>query len=310
MQNQFVTRDVIPNIRSYFKELQQNICEALAAEDNHGAFVDDEWTRAEGGGGSTRVLKKGAVFEQAGVNFSHVFGESLPLAATAHRRDLQNSTFQALGVSIVIHPINPYVPTTHANVRFIMTENENHTTSWWFGGGFNLTPYYPFDEDCHHWHQTAAKACAPFGSEVYPKYKKWCDEYFYLKHRDEQRGIGGLFFDDLNDLNNWPFDTCFAFIKSIGNHFMEAYRPIVARRKALAFGSKEREFQRYRRGRYVEFNLLYDRGTLFGLQSNGRVESILMSLPPDLRFEYNWQGAPGSPEADLISKYLKRREWL
>lgn len=302
-----ISPSAIQTLRSYFLSLQDNLCQALSAEDGQGEFLSDHWERNEGGGGTTRILKMGAVFEQAGVNFSHVFGASLPAAATEKRPQFAESTFEALGVSVVIHPLNPYVPTAHANVRFILTQKPNQPAYWWFGGGFDLTPYYPFDEDCRHWHEVAAKACEPFGREIYLKYKKWCDDYFFLKHRNEQRGVGGLFFDDLN---HWSFEKCFDFAKSVGNHFIKGYRPIVALRKNLPFGEKERNFQLYRRGRYVEFNLLYDRGTLFGLQSNGRTESILMSLPPEVRFAYNWQALPDSPEATLVSKYLKPRDWL
>jgi coproporphyrinogen III oxidase len=253
------------------------------------------------------VLSDGAIFEQAGINFSHVYGASLPSAATARRPELVGRSFQAMGVSLVFHPHSPYIPTTHMNVRLFVAEKEGEAPVWWFGGGFDLTPYYPFEEDVVEWHEAARKACEPFGEDVYPKYKKWCDEYFYLKHRNETRGVGGLFFDDLNE---WGFDKSFAFQQSVGDHFIDAYLPIVERRKHLEYGEREKDFQLYRRGRYVEFNLVYDRGTIFGLQTGGRTESILMSLPPNVRFRYNWQPEPGSEEAKLYEGYLKPREWL
>lgn len=268
--------------------------------------MHDRWQREEGGGGDTRVMKAGAVFEQAGVNFSHVFGASLPSSATVQRPELANAPWRAMGVSLVIHPLNPYVPTTHANVRFFSAQTASGPV-WWFGGGFDLTPYYPFEEDVLHWHRTAHDACAPFGDDVYPRHKEWCDRYFFLKHRNETRGVGGLFFDDLNE---WDFERCFAYLRSVGDHFLPAYLPIVARRKDTPYGERERQFQLYRRGRYVEFNLVYDRGTAFGLQSGGRTESILMSLPPLVRWEYNWQPEPGSPEARLYEEFLRPRDWL
>lgn len=270
-------------------------------------LIEDEWTRDAGGGGRSRVMREGEVFEQAGINFSHVYGPSLPPSASANRPELAERSFQAMGNSLVIHPLNPYVPTTHMNIRFFIAEKDNETPIWWFGGGFDLTPYYGFEEDARHWHATAKKACIDFGDDVYAKYKKWCDEYFYLKHRDEPRGIGGLFFDDLNE---WGFDRCFEFMQSIGNHFLRAYMPIVERRKDTPYGEREREFQLYRRGRYVEFNLVYDRGTLFGLQSGGRTESILMSLPPRVRWQYNWHPGSGTAEAELYEVYLQSREWV
>jgi coproporphyrinogen III oxidase len=290
-----LTDDITP-IRQYLLNLQASLCEQLEIQDGTARFREDHWNRNEGGGGITKILKKGTVIEQAGVNFSHILGTSLPKAATLKRPELKDTSFEALGVSIVIHPQNPYVPTTHANIRFICGRRENSMPYWWFGGGFDLTPYYPFEEDCLHWHETAKKACDPFGAKVYSTYKAWCDDYFYLKHRNEPRGIGGIFFDDLND---WPFETCFEFMRSVGDHFGKGYLPIMSKRKSCPFGEREREFQLYRRGRYVEFNLLYDRGTLFGLQSGGRTESILMSLPPSLRFDYDWKPEPGSPEAKL-----------
>ncbi len=294
-------------VKEYLLRLQNTICDELEAEDGNARFLEDTWAREQGGGGRTRVLSDGALFEQAGVNFSHVFGNQMPVSATAHRPELAGRNFQAMGVSLVIHPRNPYVPTSHANVRFFIAEKEGGDPIWWFGGGFDLTPYYPFEDDVLHWHRVARDACQPFGEEIYPRFKKWCDEYFYLKHRDETRGVGGLFFDDLNE---WGFDRSFAFLRSVGDHYIQAYRPIVARRKDSEYGAREREFQLYRRGRYVEFNLVYDRGTLFGLQTGGRTESILMSLPPLARWRYNWRPEPDSPEATLYEEYLKPRDWL
>lgn len=270
-------------------------------------FIEEQWTREEGGGGRTRVLSKGEVFEQAGVNFSHVSGFHLPPSATQKRPELANRQFEAMGVSLVIHPNNPYVPTSHANVRLFIAKKEGEPTIWWFGGGFDLTPYYPFREDVVFWHETAKAACDPFGEDVYARYKKWCDDYFYLTHRGETRGVGGLFFDDLNE---GGFETCFAFMQSVGNSYINAYLPIVQKRKATPYGEYERDFQLYRRGRYVEFNLVYDRGTLFGLQSGGRTESILMSLPPVVNWRYNWQPQAGTPEAVLYETYLKPQDWL
>jgi coproporphyrinogen III oxidase len=299
--------DDINKVKNYLLALQDSICKALEDEEPEARFIEDLWTRSEGGGGRTRVLTNGQVFEQGGVNFSHVSGFSLPPSATAKRPELANRQFQAMGVSLVIHPRNPYIPTSHANVRFLIAEKENEPTIWWFGGGFDLTPYYPFEEDVIHWHKTAEAACQPFGDDVYLGYKKWCDEYFYLKHRDETRGVGGLFFDDLNE---WGFERCFAFMQSVGNHYIEAYLPIIQKRKATPFGDRERNFQLYRRGRYVEYNLVYDRGTLFGLQSGGRTESILMSMPPIVHWKYNWQPEPNSPEALLYERYLKPQSWL
>jgi coproporphyrinogen III oxidase len=293
-------------VKAYLLGLQDRICAELQQEDGEGQFKEDAWDRPQGGGGRSRVLTEGAVFEQAGVNFSHVFGEQLPTSATAHRPELAGRRWQAMGVSLVIHPRNPYVPTSHANVRFFIAEKPGAEPIWWFGGGFDLTPYYGFEQDAVHWHRTAQEACIPFGKEVYPRFKKWCDDYFFLKHRNEPRGIGGLFFDDLNE---WGFDKCCAFIKSVGDAYMTAYRPIVARRKNSTFGERERDFQLYRRGRYVEFNLVYDRGTLFGLQSGGRTESILMSLPPIVKWRYDWHPEPGTPEAALYADFLVARDW-
>ncbi len=297
----------IDNVKQYLIDLQDAICEALTQEDGGKAFMEDSWQRPEGGGGRSRVLADGTVFESAGINFSHVHGAGLPASATAHRPELAGRSFEAMGVSLVIHPKNPYVPTSHANVRFFLAEKEGAEPVWWFGGGFDLTPYYPFEQDVVHWHATAQKACDAFGSGVYPRFKKWCDEYFYLKHRGEPRGVGGLFFDDLNE---WDFGKSFAFMQSVGDHYLEAYLPIVSRRKAIDYGERERDFQLYRRGRYVEFNLVYDRGTLFGLQTGGRTESILMSMPPLVKWRYNWQPEPGSPEAELYEKYLVPRDWI
>ncbi len=293
-------------VQQYLLDLQSDLCQQLSEEDGVGSFGIDNWVRQEGGGGCTRILTNGAVIERAGVNFSHVFGATLPACITQHRPDLMGCSFQAMGVSVVIHPHNPYVPTSHANVRFFLATDAKNKPIWWFGGGFDLTPYYPFGEDCVHWHQTAANACKPFGVQMYPRFKKWCDQYFYIKHREEARGIGGLFFDDLNE---WPFEQCFSFMRSVGDHFIQAYRPIMAKRKNIHFGDRERSFQLYRRGRYVEFNLVYDKGTLFGLQSDGRTESILMSLPPTVHWEYNWQPDGESEEAKL-AEFLKPRDWL
>lgn len=297
----------IDQVRSYLLKLQSNICDALSQEDGSASFSDEQWQRPEGGDGRTRVLDQGAVFEKAGVNFSHVMGDSLPPSATAARPELAGRTYQAMGVSLVIHPLNPYVPTSHANVRLFVAEKEGEEPVWWFGGGYDLTPYYGNKEDCISWHQTAADACKPFGDDVYPRFKTWCDEYFFLGHRNEPRGIGGLFYDDLTQ---WDFDTCFAFMQSVGDSFVSAYRPIVQRRKDTPYGDRERQFQLYRRGRYVEFNLVHDRGTLFGLQSGGRTEAILMSLPPLVRWEYGYQPEVGSPEHKLTDYYLSSRDWL
>lgn len=297
----------LDRVKTYLLDLQNRICQMLETEDGQGKFEEDIWQRETGGGGQTRVLTDGAVFEQAGVNFSHVFGGTLPPSASEGRPGMAGRSFHALGVSLVIHPKNPYVPTSHANVRFFVAEKEGAEPVWWFGGGFDLTPYYPFEEDAVQWHQTAKTSCDPFGSDVYPRFKQWCDEYFFLPHRNEQRGVGGLFFDDLNE---WGFERSFDFMQSVGDHFIQAYQPIVARRKETPFGDRERQFQLYRRGRYVEFNLVWDRGTSFGLQSGGRTESILMSLPPLVRWEYDYQPEPNSPESELYDKYLVRRDWL
>ncbi|MDH2896405.1 oxygen-dependent coproporphyrinogen oxidase [Rahnella sp. PAMC25617] len=297
----------IQQVKTFLLKLQDHICQQLAAADGKGHFAEDQWVREEGGGGQSRVMTHGAVFEQAGVNFSHVSGATLPASATAHRPELAGRSFQAMGVSLVIHPLSPYIPTSHANVRFFIAEKPGEAPVWWFGGGFDLTPYYGFEEDARHWHLTAQQLCQPFGDDVYPKYKKWCDDYFFIKHRNEARGIGGLFFDDLNSPD---FDTCFSFMQAVGNGFTDAYLPIVEKRKALPWGERERQFQLYRRGRYVEFNLVWDRGTLFGLQTGGRTESILMSMPPLVRWEYGYEPEAGSPEAALYSDFLPVRDWL
>ncbi len=302
-----MTENDITQVKNYLLNLQDSICAALEIEEPTARFVEDAWSRAEGGGGRTRVLADGEVFEQGGVNFSHVSGFSLPPSATAKRPELADRQYEAMGVSLVMHPRNPYVPTSHANVRFFIAKKAGEPTIWWFGGGFDLTPFYPFREDVLHWHRTAREACRPFGADVYGRYKTWCDEYFFLKHRGETRGVGGLFFDDLNEPD---FATAFAFMQSVGNHYIPAYLPIVQKRKTAAFGERECNFQLYRRGRYVEFNLVYDRGTLFGLQSGGRTESILMSMPPAAHWRYNWQPEPGSPEAELYDTYLKPQNWL
>lgn len=293
-------------VKTFLLQLQDSICQALAQQESDDEFEQDQWQREQGGGGRSRVLRNGSVFEQAGVNFSHVYGDEMPASATAHRLQLAGRRFEAMGVSLVIHPNNPYVPTSHANVRFFIAEKDGEAPVWWFGGGFDLTPFYPFDDDCQHWHDTAKAICAPFGDDVYPQHKAWCDKYFFLPHRDETRGIGGLFFDDLNQ---WGFEKCFAYTQAVGNGFIDAYVPIVARRHPLPYSEREREFQLYRRGRYVEFNLVYDRGTLFGLQSGGRTESILMSMPPLARWEYCYQPDPDSAEARLSRDYLHPREW-
>jgi len=294
-------------VKNYLLALQDRLTEALQREDGGSGFDEEAWQRPGGGGGRTRVIQGGDLFEQGGINFSHIFGADLPASATVRRPELANRAFQAMGVSLVMHPRNPYVPTSHLNVRFFMAEKPGAEPVWWFGGGFDLTPYYGFEEDARHWHQVARAACLPFGAEVHPRMKRQCDEYFYLKHRKEPRGIGGLFFDDLDE---WGFTRSFAFLRSIGDHYLPAYVPILQRRKGMTWGERERDFQKYRRGRYVEFNLVYDRGTLFGLQSGGRTESILMSLPPEVSWRYGWQPEPGSPEAALYERFLVARDWL
>ena len=305
-------RPDVAAVLAYLRELQDRLTQALEIADGAATFRDDAWERpatggALAGGGRTRVLREGAVFEQAGINLSHVAGTRLPPSATAQRPELAGCGFEAMGVSLVIHPRNPHIPTSHANIRFFNAVRDDAEPVWWFGGGFDLTPCYGFEEDCVHWHRTARAACEPFGADVYPRFKRWCDQYFFLKHRNEPRGIGGLFFDDLNE---WGFERCFAFLRSVGDHYLPAYLPIVERRRELPYGEREREFQLYRRGRYVEFNLVYDRGTLFGLQSGGRTESILMSLPPRVRWEYDWRPEPGTPEARLSEFFLRPRDWL
>jgi coproporphyrinogen III oxidase len=299
--------DDIARVKEYLVDLQNRICAALEKEEPKARFIEDKWQRKDGGGGKTRVLSNGEVFEQGGVNFSHVTGFKLPPSATAKRPELANRQFQAMGVSLVMHPKNPYVPTSHANVRFLVTKQKGEPSIWWFGGGFDLTPFYPFREDVIHWHETSRAACLPFGKNLYSAYKKNCDEYFYLPHRNETRGVGGLFFDDLNASG---FENCFAFMRSVGDHYLQAYLPIVQKRKNTPYGIRERNFQLYRRGRYVEFNFIYDRGTLFGLQSGGRTESILMSMPPAAHWQYNWQPESGSPEEELYDTYLKPQNWL
>lgn len=301
------TASQLEQIKSYLLDLQQRICATFSALDGQARFNHDQWSRAEGGGGISRVLEGGALLERAGVNFSHVFGDSLPPSASAKRPELAGRSFQAMGVSLVFHPVNPFVPTTHMNVRFFMAEKPGEDPIWWFGGGFDLTPYYGFQEDAVHWHQQAKAACDPFGDEVYLRFKQWCDDYFYLKHRQEARGIGGIFFDDVNE---WGFDQSFAFMRSVGDQFISAYEPIVLRRQHTPYTEQHKQFQHYRRGRYVEFNLVYDRGTLFGLQSGGRTESILVSMPPVVHWRYDWQPEPGSQEAALYETYLQPRDWL
>lgn len=294
-------------VKAYLLDLQERICRDLSAEDGSAHFAEDNWTRSEGGGGRSRVIAGGAVIEKGGVNFSHVSGAQMPASATAHRPELAGRAFEAMGVSLVIHPHNPYVPTSHANVRFFIAEKEGADPVWWFGGGYDLTPYYGNEDDCRHWHTTARNACLPFGEDIYPRFKRWCDDYFFIKHRNEARGVGGLFFDDYNSED---FASNFAFMRAVGDSYIDAYRPIIARRKHMPYGERERNFQLYRRGRYVEFNLIYDRGTLFGLQTGGRTESILMSLPPLVRWDYDWHPATGSAEAELYEKFLPARDWL
>jgi coproporphyrinogen III oxidase len=293
-------------VKTYLGGLHDGITGAIEAIDT-AKFRRDAWQRPEGGGGETRILSEGTVFERAGVGFSHVFGAKLPASATQQRPEIAGAPFEAMGLSLVFHPRNPYAPTTHANVRFLIATPRTGPPVWWFGGGFDLTPYYPFDADVWHWHRVARDACVPFGAGLYETYKDWCDRYFFLPHRNETRGIGGLFFDDLNE---GGFERCFAFMQSVGDHFLRAYLPILERRRDLPYGERERNFQLYRRGRYVEFNLVYDRGTLFGLQSRGRTESILMSLPPLVRWEYDWAPPAGSPEARLYTDYLRPRDFL
>ena len=298
---------MIEQVRKYLIDLQQSICSEIELLDGGTVFEQDHWSRDDQrGNGISCIISNGNVFEKGGVNFSIIRGDKMPKSATALRPELEGRQYTALGVSLVLHPDNPFIPTAHANVRFFVAEEQGKNPIWWFGGGFDLTPYYGFDEDAVHWHETAKKACMPFGEEVYPKYKKWCDDYFYLIHRNEQRGIGGLFFDDLNG----DFEKCFDFMKSVGSHFTEAYIPIAKKRMNTTFSEKEKDFQLYRRGRYVEFNLIYDRGTLFGLQSGGRTESILMSLPPKAQWSYQYKIEVGSEEEKLTSYFLKPRDWI
>ncbi len=303
--------DLITSVKNYLLSLQQKLCQQFEQVDGRACFLKDVWTKAPGnllsGGGITCVLENGATFEQVGVNFSHVYGEKLPASAQASRSNIADKPFEALGVSLVVHPRNPYIPTSHANVRFFMAGEPGKNPVWWYGGGYDLTPYYGFTEDCQHWHTIAKAACDPFGKEIYPELKRWCDDYFYLKHRKEQRGIGGLFFDDWA---KWDWETCFSFMKSVGDSYANAYFPIVEKRKLTPYGERERKFQLIRRGRYVEFNLLYDRGTLFGLQSEGRTESILMSLPPEVSWRYNHMPEPASLEAELLTNFLVPKDWV
>jgi coproporphyrinogen III oxidase len=294
-------------VKDYLLSLQSSICQQLSALDGRADFLVDEWVRSEGGGGISRVLQEGAVFEQVGVNFSHVMGKSLPRAATQMRPDLADHSFTAMGVSLVLHPRNPYVPTTHMNVRIFVAEREGKSPVWWFGGGYDLTPYYGFEEDCIFWHRTAKDALDEVDPKLYPHFKQWADTYFYLKHRQEPRGIGGTFFDDWCEPD---FETCFKIMQQTGDSFLKAYAPIVNRRRNHPYGERERAFQLYRRGRYVEFNLIYDRGTLFGLQSGGRTESILMSLPPVVNWRYNHHPEQGTPEAALYEQFLVAKEWV
>ena len=299
--------NAIEQIKNYLLQLQNTICQTLENLDGKALFLEDQWTRPEGGGGITRTLNDGALFEKAGVNFSHVSGDQLPASSSASRPELAGKNYTALGVSLVIHPDNPYIPTTHANVRFFHAQGEEHLDHWWFGGGFDLTPYYGFTEDCQHWHQTAKAACLPFGDDLYSQFKNWADQYFFLAHRNEARGIGGLFFDDYHKKS---FEDSFNFMKSVGDHFLKAYIPIVKLRKDHPFSQENKAFQNYRRGRYVEYNLIYDRGTRFGLHSGGRTESILMSLPPHASWVYNWKPQEGSEEAKLYTDFLPVRDWL
>ncbi|MCX7165323.1 MAG: oxygen-dependent coproporphyrinogen oxidase [Rhodocyclales bacterium] len=293
-------------IRDYFTGLQDRIVGELEAIEG-APFLRDAWDRPQGGGGISRLIEDGKVFERGGVNFSHVKGDQMPASATAHRPELAGRCWQAMGVSLVLHPRNPYCPTSHMNVRFFVAEKEGEEPVWWFGGGMDLTPYYGFEEDARHFHRTCRDTLDPFGAGVHERYKKWCDDYFFLKHRNEARGIGGIFFDDLNE---GSFGRCFGLTQAVGDSFTAAYLPIVEHRRERPYGERERDFQAYRRGRYVEFNLVWDRGTLFGLQSGGRTESILMSLPPIVKWRYSWQPEPGSEEARLYSDFLPPRDWV
>lgn len=298
--------DITP-VKQYLLSLQDQICAELEQSDGGAAFNEESWERPGGGGGRSRTIANGQLFEKGGVGFSHVMGDQLPPSATANRPELAGAKWQAMGVSLVMHPENPFVPTSHMNVRLFVAEKEGQKPVWWFGGGYDLTPYYGFDDDCIHWHQIAKNACDPFGDDVYPKLKAWCDEYFHLKHRDEPRGVGGLFYDDWN---HWDFDTTFGFMQAIGNSYVPAYLPIVEKRRSMAWDQRHRDWQEYRRGRYVEFNLVFDRGTIFGLQSGGRTESILMSLPPHVQWKYNYQPESGTEEARLTDYFLTNRNWL
>jgi len=293
-------------VKTYLTGLQDCIVDKLSGLDG-GTFIRDAWDRPQGGGGITRLIEGGKLFERGGVGFSHVFGDNLPPSASAVRPELAGRSFQAMGVSLVLHPRNPYVPTVHMNVRCFIAEKPGADPVWWFGGGMDLTPYYGFADDAAHFHRTCRDALAPFGAEYHPKFKQWCDRYFFLKHRNEPRGVGGIFFDDLGEPD---FDHCFALMRSVGDHFLPAYVPVIERRRDLPYGERERDFQAYRRGRYVEFNLVFDRGTLFGLQSGGRTESILMSLPPVVNWRYNWQPEAGTPEAALYTDFLVAKDWL
>jgi coproporphyrinogen III oxidase len=297
--------DIAP-VRDYFTGLQDRIIAELEAAEGQ-PFLRDAWDRPQGGGGISRLIEDGKLFERGGVNFSHVKGEQMPASATAHRPELAGRRWEAMGVSLVLHPRNPYCPTSHMNVRFFIAEKEGEEPVWWFGGGMDLTPYYGFVEDAEHFHRTCRDTLAPFGSDVHARYKKWCDDYFFLKHRNEARGVGGVFFDDLSE---GGFDRCFTLTRAVGNSFTAAYLPIIERRREMPFGERERDFQAYRRGRYVEFNLVWDRGTLFGLQSGGRTESILMSLPPIVKWRYSWQPQPGSAEDKLYTDFLPPRDWV
>jgi coproporphyrinogen III oxidase len=293
-------------VKTYLTGLQDRIVNKLSGLDG-GTFIRDAWDRPQGGGGITRLIEGSKLFERGGVGFSHVFGDNLPPSASAVRPELAGRSFQAMGVSLVLHPRNPYVPTVHMNVRCFIAEKPGADPVWWFGGGMDLTPYYGFADDAAHFHRICRDALAPFGAEYHPKFKQWCDRYFFLKHRNEPRGVGGIFFDDLGEPD---FDHCFALMRGVGDHFLPAYVPIIERRRDLPYGERERDFQAYRRGRYVEFNLVFDRGTLFGLQSGGRTESILMSLPPVVNWRYNWQPEAGTPEAALYTDFLVAKDWL
>ena len=297
----------VHRVQSWLRELQDRILDELLSEDPSARLTEDIWERPGGGGGRTRIISDGKLIERGGVNFSHVFGEKLPPTATANRPELAGRAYQALGVSVVVHPLNPHVPTSHCNVRYFTAEASDDIPAWWFGGGFDLTPYYGYESDVRNWHRAAAALCEEFGDDVYPRFKEWCDRYFFLHHRNEARGVGGIFFDDLNE---WGFERCDQFARRVGHGYVDAYLPILRRRCSTHWTEREREFQLMRRGRYVEFNLVCDRGTLFGLQSGGRTESILMSLPPLVRWQYDWKPLPGSAEASLVEQFLRPRDWL